>query len=71
MDISLLNPILNISTKYACGNEVFGPAAAIIVADDEIETVRLANDSQYGLGASIWMQDLDKARNCQEWFDQV
>jgi acyl-CoA reductase-like NAD-dependent aldehyde dehydrogenase len=41
--------------------EVFGPAAPIIVADDEIEAVRLANDSQYGLGASIWTEDLDKA----------
>jgi acyl-CoA reductase-like NAD-dependent aldehyde dehydrogenase len=41
--------------------EVFGPAAPIIVAEDDLEAVRLANDSQYGLGASIWTQDLDKA----------
>ena len=41
--------------------EVFGPAAPIIVADDETDAVRLANDSQYGLGASIWTEDLDKA----------
>ena len=41
--------------------EVFGPVAPIIVADDEIEAVRVANNSQYGLGASIWTQDLDKA----------
>ncbi|MGA9151811.1 MAG: aldehyde dehydrogenase family protein, partial [Candidatus Nitrosopolaris sp.] len=41
--------------------EVFGPAAPIIVADDEMEAVRLANDSQYGLGATLWTEDLDKA----------
>ena len=41
--------------------EVFGPAAAVMVAEDEMEAVKLANNSQYGLGASIWTQDLDKA----------
>lgn len=41
--------------------EVFGPAAPILVADDETEAIKLANDSQYGLGASIWTEDLDKA----------
>ena len=41
--------------------EVFGPVAPIMVADDEMQAIKLANDSQYGLGASIWTEDLDKA----------
>ena len=45
--------------------EVFGPVAPIFVADDEIEAVRLANDSQYGLGA-YGQKTLIKQRNYQE-----
>jgi acyl-CoA reductase-like NAD-dependent aldehyde dehydrogenase len=41
--------------------EVFGPVAPIITVEDEKEAIRIANDSKFGLGASIWTQDLEKA----------
>jgi len=49
------------SNMRVAQEEVFGPVAPIVVADSETEALRLANDSQYGLGASIWTEDLDKA----------
>jgi acyl-CoA reductase-like NAD-dependent aldehyde dehydrogenase len=41
--------------------EVFGPVAPIIMANDEKEAIRIANDSKFGLGASIWTRNLEKA----------
>ena len=41
--------------------ETFGPAAPIRVVDDEMEAIKFANDSKFGLGASIWTTDLEKA----------
>jgi succinate-semialdehyde dehydrogenase/glutarate-semialdehyde dehydrogenase len=40
--------------------EIFGPVLPIIVVDTEDEAVALANDSQFGLGASVWTSDRDK-----------
>jgi len=41
--------------------EVFGPIAPVITVDEEKDAIKVANNSKYGLGASIWTQDLEKA----------
>ncbi len=54
--------IKNVTTKMRIAQEeVFGPVAPIIIADDDIGAITIANNSPYGLGASVWTQDLDKA----------
>lgn len=38
-------------------NEIFGPVAAIIIAENENEAIKIANDSPYGLSGSIFTED--------------
>jgi succinate-semialdehyde dehydrogenase/glutarate-semialdehyde dehydrogenase len=42
--------------------EVFGPVAAIIAAEDEADAVRIANYSEFGLGSGVLTGDLDRGR---------
>jgi acyl-CoA reductase-like NAD-dependent aldehyde dehydrogenase len=40
--------------------EIFGPVLPIVVVDSETEAIALANDSDFGLGASVWTADRGK-----------
>ncbi len=47
----------------AYDDELFGPVASIISANDEEEAIRIANDSDFGLGAAIFTRDIQRGED--------
>ena len=48
-------------TSSLARDEIFGPVVAVLGFDTEAEAIRLANDTTYGLAATVWSKDLDTA----------
>jgi succinate-semialdehyde dehydrogenase/glutarate-semialdehyde dehydrogenase len=46
----------------AADEELFGPVASVIRARDEAHAIAIANQTEYGLGASLWTEDRERAR---------
>ncbi len=52
----------NITNKMRIYHEeTFGPVASLSIVNDEKEAIKIANESSFGLGASVWTKNLDKA----------
>jgi succinate-semialdehyde dehydrogenase/glutarate-semialdehyde dehydrogenase len=50
----------------AYDEELFGPVASVIRVKDEAEAIKVANDTEFGLGAAIFTRDLKKGENIAE-----
>ncbi len=42
--------------------ELFGPVAIVIIAESNADAVRIVNDSRFGLGGSLWSQNIEEAQ---------
>ena len=55
---SILDHVSTATCAYH--EELFGPVASIIRAEDEADAVHIANDTEFGLGGSVWTQDSER-----------
>ncbi len=53
----------NVDNGATIAREIFGPVLSVIPADDERDAVRVANDTIYGLNASVFTDDVERARS--------
>jgi succinate-semialdehyde dehydrogenase/glutarate-semialdehyde dehydrogenase len=53
----------------SANEEVFGPSAAVFEVANEQEAIDLANDIDYGLGASVWTENLDRGERVAHEFE--
>ncbi len=51
----------------AYNQELFGPAASLIKANDEHDAIRIANDTSFGLGAAVFTSDIEKGKHIAEY----
>ncbi|WP_395638664.1 aldehyde dehydrogenase [Pseudolysinimonas sp.] len=49
------------NTARIAQEEIFGPVLTVIGYDDDADAIRIASDSEYGLGGSVWSADPDRA----------
>ncbi|WP_138798599.1 NAD-dependent succinate-semialdehyde dehydrogenase [Halostella pelagica] len=49
--------------------ELFGPVAPVFSVPDEETAIEKANDSNYGLGASVWTEDLERGEHVARQFE--
>lgn len=64
-----LEPTIIEGLPQACRTnreEIFGPVVSLIPFDTEEEAIAMANDTQYGLSATIWTQNLNRAHRVAE-----
>ncbi len=50
----------------AYSQEMFGPVMSLFVVESDKEAIQLANDTRFGLGASVWSKNLTRAKEIAE-----